>query len=181
MKHQRTVLFLALFLVTSVAAFNANPTFQTRKEVTSSVFAGNDDYFLSPEASSMEPLLTQPTPLQRLTQGMVPTVMTISAAVLGSVLPAFAEGDSEVVLAELPPPYVPALFGVGLLAGVGLLTSSLGNVMDEGTYSTTFFVPHRGNGAIVWFFYGLVILVWFRVSHSVFSFVFLWTMSCLSL
>jgi len=34
-------------------------------------------------------------------------------------------------LAELPPPYIPALFGVALLAGVGVLTSSLGNVMDE--------------------------------------------------
>lgn len=34
-------------------------------------------------------------------------------------------------LAELPPPYVPAVFGVLLLAGVGVLTSSLGNVMDE--------------------------------------------------
>lgn len=31
----------------------------------------------------------------------------------------------------LPPPYVPALFGVALLGGVGLLTGSLGNVMDE--------------------------------------------------
>lgn len=37
----------------------------------------------------------------------------------------------ELEIAELPPPYVPALFGVVLLAGVGLLTSSLGNVMDE--------------------------------------------------
>lgn len=27
--------------------------------------------------------------------------------------------------------YVPAIFGVVLLAGVGVLTSSLGNVMDE--------------------------------------------------
>ncbi|KAL7571770.1 hypothetical protein ACA910_002861 [Epithemia clementina (nom. ined.)] len=46
------------------------------------------------------------------------------------VLAAAAE-DGEVVLETLPPPYVPALFGVGLLVGVGLLTSSLGNVMDE--------------------------------------------------
>ena len=41
-----------------------------------------------------------------------------------------AADDYEI--AELPPPYVPALFGVVLLVGVGLLTSSLGNVMDEG-------------------------------------------------
>ena len=35
--------------------------------------------------------------------------------------------------AELPPPYVPALFGVVLLAGIGVLTASLGDVMTEGT------------------------------------------------
>ena len=34
--------------------------------------------------------------------------------------------------AELPPPYVPALFGVVLLAGIGVLTASLGDVMTEG-------------------------------------------------
>jgi hypothetical protein len=35
-------------------------------------------------------------------------------------------------LEQLPPPYVPAIFAVVLLAGVGVLTGSLGNVMDEG-------------------------------------------------
>lgn len=39
----------------------------------------------------------------------------------------------ELEIAELPPPYVPLLFGVGILAGVGLLTSSLGDVYSEGT------------------------------------------------
>ena len=43
---------------------------------------------------------------------------------------AFA-GD-EIEMAELPPPYVPALFAVLLLLGVGVLTGSLGNVIDEG-------------------------------------------------
>lgn len=37
--------------------------------------------------------------------------------------------DYEV--AELPPPIVPVVFGIGLLVGVGLLTGSLGDVMDE--------------------------------------------------
>ena len=37
----------------------------------------------------------------------------------------------ELEIAELPPVYVPVLFGVALVVGVGLLTSSLGNVMDE--------------------------------------------------
>ena len=34
--------------------------------------------------------------------------------------------------AELPPVYVPVVFGVALLVGVGVLTSTLGDVMDEG-------------------------------------------------
>lgn len=46
-----------------------------------------------------------------------------------------ARGMAEdVEYAELPPPYVPALFGVILLAGVGVLTASLGDVMTEGMY-----------------------------------------------
>lgn len=40
--------------------------------------------------------------------------------------------ESEVsVVTELPPTYVPVAFGLVLLVGVALLTSSLGNVMDE--------------------------------------------------
>jgi hypothetical protein len=42
-----------------------------------------------------------------------------------------ARATEELEIAELPPVYVPVLFGVGLLVGVGFLTSSLGNVMDE--------------------------------------------------
>mgnify|MGYP000019772874 CR=1 FL=1 len=43
-----------------------------------------------------------------------------------------AVAADEYELGELPPPYVPAIFGLVLLVGVGFLTSSLGNVMDEG-------------------------------------------------
>lgn len=50
----------------------------------------------------------------------------------GYVARGMAAEDLE--LAELPPPYVPALFGVVLLAGVGVLTASLGDVMEEGTF-----------------------------------------------
>lgn len=42
---------------------------------------------------------------------------------------AYAVDKLEV--AELPPPYVPVAFGILVLGGVGWLTSSLGNVMDE--------------------------------------------------
>jgi hypothetical protein len=40
--------------------------------------------------------------------------------------------SDEYEMAELPPPYVPAIFAVVLLAGIGVLTGSLGDVMDEG-------------------------------------------------
>jgi len=45
-------------------------------------------------------------------------------------LSAFAAAD-DLELAELPPVYVPILFAIGVLGGVGVLTASLGNVMDE--------------------------------------------------
>ncbi|KAG7337225.1 hypothetical protein IV203_036293 [Nitzschia inconspicua] len=51
------------------------------------------------------------------------------SGLVGFVTQGIAADDYE--LAELPPPYIPAIFGVVLLAGVGILTSSLGDVMDE--------------------------------------------------
>ena len=50
-------------------------------------------------------------------------------------LSAFAAAD-DLELAELPPVYVPILFAIGVLGGVGVLTASLGNVMDEGECSS---------------------------------------------
>jgi hypothetical protein len=41
------------------------------------------------------------------------------------------QAADEIEMAELPAPYVPVLFGVALLVGVGLLTGSLGDVLDE--------------------------------------------------
>jgi hypothetical protein len=38
---------------------------------------------------------------------------------------------TELVIEELPPVYVPILFAIGVIGGVGVLTFSLGNVMDE--------------------------------------------------
>ena len=42
-----------------------------------------------------------------------------------------AEPPTELVIEELPPVYVPILFAIGVIGGVGVLTFSLGNVMDE--------------------------------------------------
>ncbi len=64
-----------------------------------------------------------------LTTASVAGIVTGAVGFIGQVAAA-----EELELAELPPPYVPAVFAFVLLAGVGLLTSSLGNVMDEGGY-----------------------------------------------
>ena len=54
-------------------------------------------------------------------------------AMMARPLDSFAEsiGD-ELEVAELPPVYVPIIFAIGVIGGVGVLTASLGNVMDEG-------------------------------------------------
>lgn len=47
-----------------------------------------------------------------------------------SLIPA-ALASTEVELADLPPPYIPVIFGLVLIVGVGLLTGSLGDVIDD--------------------------------------------------
>ena len=67
--------------------------------------------------------LVPPLPLTAATTAVVVSRVTSAALVLAT--------ETDMELTELPPPYVPALFGVALLIGVGVLTGSLGNVMDE--------------------------------------------------
>lgn len=55
----------------------------------------------------------------------IASIATITTAVQS----AGAVDDYEI--ADLPPPYVPVAFGFLLIVGVGVLTGSLGNVMDE--------------------------------------------------
>ena len=69
------------------------------------------------------------SPLTSIPNALIPSLAGLSTGLVGYVAKVLAEDDYE--LAELPPPYVPALFGVVLVAGVGILTASLGNVMDE--------------------------------------------------
>lgn len=64
-------------------------------------------------------------------------ISTVSASLLLLLTPlitlaATTEPPStELVIEELPPVYVPILFAIGVIGGVGVLTFSLGNVMDE--------------------------------------------------
>jgi hypothetical protein len=46
------------------------------------------------------------------------------------VATSFAADEYE--MTELPPPIVPVVFAILLIAGVGVLTGSLGDVMTEG-------------------------------------------------
>lgn len=65
-------------------------------------------------------------PLKRLSSASLAGIITGITGFVGQVL-----AEDEYEMAELPPAYIPALFGVVLLGGVGFLTLSLGNVMDE--------------------------------------------------
>ena len=67
------------------------------------------------------------TPLKRVSSASLAGIITGITGFVGQVL-----AEEEYEMAELPPAYIPALFGVVLLGGVGFLTLSLGNVMDEG-------------------------------------------------
>jgi hypothetical protein len=65
----------------------------------------------------------------------VPTIAGIATGLISFTTVALAGEEME--MAELPPPWVPAAFAVVLLLGIGALTGSLGNVIDEGAFITT--------------------------------------------
>ena len=66
----------------------------------------------------------------------VPRGLTAAAGLSAFFQVGAALAAEELEIAELPPPYVPALFGLVLIVGVGLLTSSLGDVYTEGKIIT---------------------------------------------
>eukprot|EP00591_Stephanopyxis_turris_P001365 CAMPEP_0195529306 /NCGR_PEP_ID=MMETSP0794_2-20130614/31793_1 /TAXON_ID=515487 /ORGANISM="Stephanopyxis turris, Strain CCMP 815" /LENGTH=106 /DNA_ID=CAMNT_0040660595 /DNA_START=282 /DNA_END=602 /DNA_ORIENTATION=- len=69
---------------------------------------------LSSSSSSSRPLLC---------------LATFAGSLVSSAAVALAESDVE--YAELPPPYVPVIFAVVILGGVGALTGSLGDVISD--------------------------------------------------
>jgi hypothetical protein len=74
--------------------------------------------------------LVPPLPLSPISTAAISSAIFTNALSTATVSTLLSATD-DVEIAELPPVYVPALFGVALLVGVGLLTGSLGNVMDE--------------------------------------------------
>ena len=72
--------------------------------------------------------------------GTFNTFATASAKATALILPLFSpsvvhsieESMDDIEIAELPPVWVPIVFAIVILGGVGLLTSSLGDVYSEG-------------------------------------------------
>mmetsp|Transcript_15881 Transcript_15881/g.18788 ORF Transcript_15881/g.18788 Transcript_15881/m.18788 type:complete len:172 (+) Transcript_15881:47-562(+) len=58
------------------------------------------------------------------------TMGMILLPMVAATYPMMAAAE-EYEVAELPPPYIPVFFAILILGGVGWLTSSLGNVIDE--------------------------------------------------
>ena len=122
MKKIATILLLVLSLQNGHGF--ANPSRTGKSSVQRSLFASPLSN-ASPEIERSAPVNAN-APMRHLPST---SLVGFMMGVFGLVGQAVAE-DYE--LEALPPPYIPALFGVVLLAGVGVLTSSLGNVMDEG-------------------------------------------------
>ena len=56
----------------------------------------------------------------------------LASASMVALAPLSALAADDIEIADLPPPWIPAVFSVFLVVGVGVLTGSLGNVIDEG-------------------------------------------------
>jgi hypothetical protein len=63
-----------------------------------------------------------------------PLALTLSHSVgaIPLIITSIASAADDYEVAELPPVYVPILFAIAIIGGVGVLTASLGDVMDEG-------------------------------------------------
>ena len=73
-----------------------------------------------------------PTPVKSFTNEIKKSILPLSTSAL--LIPGAANAFDtldDVEVAELPPVYVPIIFAIVILAGVGLLTSSLGDVYTE--------------------------------------------------
>lgn len=148
----KNLIFTLLLLVLSkhTGLGFSNPTKAAR-------FTAQRELFAAPSSEAKVDTVGEVAdlPVQHFSSASLAGFITGAIGFVGQGLAA-----DEYELAELPPPYVPALFGVVLLAGVGLLTSSLGNVMDEGKFSFEFSI-----------FHSITPRLGFRTQHSIIFFV----------
>ena len=122
MKIANSVPILIVLLLTQTAAAFTTPSRLTRSTGSRLQLVKSSSHLSGERYGKLEDSIRYPS---------LPSMAGFVTGVVGFVSQGVAAAD-DYELAELPPPYVPALFGVVLLAGVGVLTSSLGNVMDEG-------------------------------------------------
>ena len=124
MKTIAVLLLLALSAHTGLCF--TNPTSPVRSTAPRSLFvAPSSETFL--ETTDAEQIANTNAPSRHFSSASLVGFVTGAIGVIGQ-----AVAEDEYELAELPPVWVPALFGVVLIGGIGLLTASLGNVMDEG-------------------------------------------------
>lgn len=128
MKSVKTTLtlLLCLLLVAPGSAFAPVAT----RQCSTPTWTAQTSLFLQPLEFEEPPLVIIAESEKRgsFAARVVSKVAGLVSGLCGFVARGMAE---DVEYAELPPPYVPALFGVVLLAGVGILTVSLGDVMQE--------------------------------------------------
>ena len=120
------VIFICLTLhgATSFSLNQFNAARTQQPTTTKNILQSSQQLSLNDETAS-QPIRTKNHLQQSLLAGCT-TFLTMAP------LSAFAAAD-ELEIAELPPVYVPILFAIAIIGGVGVLTFSLGNVMDEGT------------------------------------------------
>lgn len=115
-------------LITPPSALTSvgRPSIQSRPSTTDTTLSSMAPQFEDEDKKS----------LSLVSQRQFPMAAAAAATSTGLItgLVSFASyglAGEEIEMAELPPPYVPALFAVALLIGVGVLTGSLGDVMTE--------------------------------------------------
>lgn len=95
-------------------------------------------------AMNARPVISKPTALfmepefKDIRSNIITTTMGISSGLVmgggASSMALAAEVMDDYEIAELPPPYIPIVFALALVAGVGVLTGSLGDVIADGTF-----------------------------------------------
>ena len=121
----KLTLLTILFMLSNVCAFHLPQKFFTIPPAAASSSSSSSNQFENQENYYS---------IDTITSSSRPGVLASSVAGLSSGLVGFlasAVADDEYELAELPPVYVPVLFGLVLIVGVGILTASLGDVMEE--------------------------------------------------
>lgn len=115
----RSLLAVLYLLCVVVPSLSFTPSFELPRSVSRNQGTLSCRKELSKELCSLE-LPCRSKPWLALASAVT---MTTPIQVLAAV-----EADE---VSELPPPFIPVLFGFALIGGVGWLTASLGDVMEE--------------------------------------------------